>query len=909
MKKLFKKFSVIALLLAAVVVTVGCGDKKTKYTVTYYDVDDVNTVVGTETVVEGNKPTGLISNFVLESEMFKDAAMTEAWGNDVVTANVSIYGEFTSKDGYTYQSSFNLSPKTFNPFQYESATDSVPLDYTTLGLYGYSYNADKTGFELKPVMAAADPVDVTTEYAKDDSYGIEGETSGYAFRIALNRHATWENGEVINADDYIYSLKALLDPKFQNHRASDYYAGSTAIFGAKDFFYSGQTTYLSAVEVVGGTQEGYEGLYFDASNVTAFANLMGGTDLTKLANYKGYFSDGETNYYEQLCQYAGDKRVPMNEELFTIWKNIMTKGPLSAYWVWADNEMPYFSVAKTTFPEYPWEKVGLKKIDEWTVDIIYTTQLAGFYKKYSIGLPLVNETLYENCKQYNEETKVWSSTYGSSVETYLGYGPYKMTKYIVDQLMVFERNENWFGYSEAFADEYGKFVAEFDGQVHEQYQTDRITLRFVQEISTREQMFLAGKLDGFGMTREYYEKYRSSIRLYSATGASTFYGILLSDYTSLVEREAVLNGVTYDSATYDSVKKQYNKTILTIKEFRQALCYAIDRKTLVTNLYPGGSSATSLYSDLILADPDAGKAFNKYTATKEAICEFWGVEYGEGKEFKTLDEAYAAISGFDLASAKKLVDVAVDKAIEQGLMTSSTIVKIDYCAASDSENEQLWYNTFNNCLTELFKGTKLDGKFEYVYNPNLGDDYGDDIQNGLADTAWGFGWQGSALDPYSLFQVYVDAGSGESDVYQYDKWINRNTKNYEVTLNIDLGDGVKEHTYTAYTWWEIVNGIYTAPEGQTSYDASYAKQIAGVISGDTRATILAACELAVLRDYTHIPMMNEGSVSLLSYKVNYGSETYMFGMGFGGLRYITYNYTDGQWADYVASQPGGNLSY
>lgn len=908
MKNLFKKFSVIALLLVAAVATVGCGDKKTKYTVTYYDVDDVNTPVGTETVVEGNKPTGLISNYVLESELFKDAAMTEEFV-EVVSANISLYGEFTSKDGYTYQSSFSLSPSTFNPFQYKSTTDSVPLDYTTLGLYGFTYNATETGFELKPVMAAADPVDVTAEYAKDNSWGIEGETSGYAFRIALNRHAKWENGEVINADDYIYSLKALLDPKFQNYRASDYYAGTNAIYGAKDYFYSGQTTYLSAVEVVGDTQEGYEGLYFDASNVTAFANLMGGTDLAKLANYKGYFTDGETNYYDQLVAMSGDKRVPMNEELFTIWKNIMTKGPLSAYWVWADNEMPYFTVAETTFPEYSWDNVGLIKVDEWTVDVVYTTALAGFYIKYSIGLPLVNETLYESCKKYDEETKSWSSSYGTSVDTFLAYGPYKFTKYVVDQLMVFERNENWFGYSEAFADQYGSFVAEFDGQVHEQYQTDRITLRYVPEISTREQMFLAGKLDGFGMTREYYDKYKSSIRLYNATGASTFYGIILSDYASLVEREAVLNGVTYDSATYDSVKKQYNKTILTIKEFRQALCYALDRKTLVANLYPGGSPATSLYSDLITADPDNGIAFNTFESTKEAICKFWGVEYGEGKEFDTLEEAYQSISGFDLASAKKLVDVAVDKAIEQGLMDANSIVKIDYCGSTDSETEQMWYNTFNNCLVELFKGTKLEGKFEYVYNTNLGSDFGGAIQSGLADTAWGFGWSGGELDPYSLFQVYVDAVEGEEEPYQYDKWINRNTELYNITLNVDLGDGKKEHTYTAYEWFLILNGIYEAAEGEVAYDASYAQQVAGKVSGETRAEILAACELAVLMDYTHIPLMNQGSVSLLSYKINYGKETYMFGMGFGGLRYITYNYTDGQWADYVASQPGGNLSY
>ena len=921
MKNLFKKFSVIALLLVAAVATVGCGDKKTKYTVTYYDVDDVNTPVGTETVVEGNVPTGLISNYVLESEIFKDAAMTEAWGDAGVTANISLYGEFTSKDGYTYQSSFSLSPSTFNPFQYKSTTDSVPLDYTTLGLYGFTYNATETGFELKPVMAAADPVDVTTEYAKDNSWGIEGETSGYAFRIALNRHAKWENGEVINADDYIYSLKALLDPKFQNYRASDYYAGTNAIYGAKDYFYSGQTgigeaemTYTVFEEAV------YDKLIFNWS-LGAKSKFF-----TYLASkgYDAYVKNGSfgpagdivafcKNGFGAALSFTDADLVALSGKTYAeIIANETHKGwfdELFAFWCTEPNEELNFFEAEYQYDEYPWEKVGLIKVDEWTVDVVYTTALAGFYIKYSIGLPLVNETLYESCKKYDEETKVWSSSYGTSVDTFLAYGPYKFTKYVVDQLMVFERNENWFGYSEAFADQYGSFVAEFDGQVHEQYQTDRITLRYVPEISTREQMFLAGKLDGFGMTREYYDKYKSSIRLYNATGASTYYGIILSDYDSLVEREAVLNGVTYDAATYASVAKQYNKTILTIKEFRQALCYALDRKTLVANLYPGGSPATSLYSDLITADPDKGIAFNSFDSTKEAICKFWGVEYGEGKEFDTLDEAYQSISGFDLASAKKLVDVAYDKAIELGLMDANSIVKIDYCGSTDSETEQMWYNTFNNCLVELFKDTKLEGKFEYVYNTNLGSDFGGAIQSGLADTAWGFGWSGGELDPYSLFQVYVDAVEGKEEPYQYDKWINRNTKDYNITLNVDLGDGKKEHTYTAYEWFLILNGIYQADEGEVAYDASYAQQVAGKVSGETRAEILAACELSVLMDYTHIPLMNQGSVSLLSYKINYGKETYMFGMGFGGLRYITYNYTDGQWADYVASQPGGNLSY
>ena len=75
-----------------------------------------------------------------------------------------------------------------------------------------------------------------------------------------------------------------------------------------------------------------------------------------------------------------------------------------------------------------------------------------------------------------------------------------------------------------------------------------------------------------------------------------------------------------------------------------------------------------------------------------------------------------------------------------------------------------------------------------------------------------------------------------------------------------------------------------------------------------RAKVLAAVEGMILEDYTTIPMMNEGSIQLLTYKVNYGKETYMFGMGFGGTRYMTYNYDDAAWNKYVKSN-GGSLKY
>ncbi|MBR2891443.1 MAG: hypothetical protein IKC22_03580 [Bacilli bacterium] len=906
MKSLLKKMSLVALLLVAVVVAAGCGDKKAKYTVTYYSISNPTQAIGQEQVVEGKEPSGQVSGYFLEGGLFTDAAGTAAFSG-VVEGNVSLYGNFV-KDSFTYQGSFSLSPATFNPLQYRSTTDAVPLDYTTLGFYGFTYNADQTGFELAPVMAAADPVDVTALYAVDNKYGIEGKTSGYAFRIALNRSATWENGEPITSEDYIYTMKELLDPKMGNYRAANYYNASTNIANAKGYFYSGQKGIGEAEMTYSVFEEAiYDKLIFrwdlEATNKFIKGWICGnGYDAYVKQGAFGPAGEilpllvnglGASFSFDDAAVKALDGKTLAEIVADPASKTIVDE--LFAFWCTEPNEELNFFEAEYSMPEVSFDQVGLIAVDDYTIDIVYDNELAGFYIKYSIGLPLVNQGLYSKLK-VQDENGVWSTTYGSSVETYMGYGPYKMTQYIVDQLMVFERNENWFGYQAAFADTYGSFVAEFDGQEHPQYQTSRITLRYVPEIATREQMFLKGELDAFGMTTEYFQKYKSSVRLYNATGASTYYGIILSDYDSLVAREAVLNGVEY-TPDYKGADKQYNKTILTVTEFRQALTYAIDRNKVVANLYPGGSPATSLYSNLIIADPDKGLSFNSFNETKEAICEFWGVKYGEGEDFATLDEAYAAITGYDLASAKKLVDVAVDKAIEQGLMGPNTIVRLDYCGSTDSETEKKWYNTFNECFVELFKGTKLEGKFIYDYNTNLGSDFGGAIQSGLADTAWGFGWSGGELDPYDLFQVYVDAAVND-DPYQYDKWINRNTKDYEVTVNLDLGEGAQDYTYTVFEWYQILNGTHD------EHNFKYLK-----VDNAIRAKVLAACELRVLQDYTHVPLMNQGSVQLLSYKCNYGKETYMFGMGFGGLRYITYNYSDAEWAAYVKAQPNGTLSY
>jgi oligopeptide transport system substrate-binding protein len=48
--------------------------------------------------------------------------------------------------------------------------------------------------------------------------------------------------------------------------------------------------------------------------------------------------------------------------------------------------------------------------------------------------------------------------------------------------------------------------------------------------------------------------------------------------------------------------------------------------------------------------------------------------------------------------------------------------------------------------------------------------------------------------------------------------------------------------------------------------------------------------------------------TMYSYQVQNYTDEYNIFYGFGGLRLMTYNYTDAEWTDYIASQ-GGTISY
>ena len=773
---------------------------------------------------------------------------------------------------YTYNYALAEFPTNWNYHTYQTATDAEILDYISSGFYVFDYNETKDGYAMVDGMAVGDPVDVTADYV--GQFGIvEGDTAK-AYVLNLRQDLKWQDGTPITANDFVESAKRLLNPEAQNYRADGMYAGSVQIHNAEAYLKQGQvnmtennlapTRYLVAdlVKAEDGTYTTPDGIPMYIGTNFALNDWLGGKTLQYYV--EGY---GDSMFdvasFEALNAMANEEGlVAVTDETIDLLTKVITFSPS---WGESADNIPDYLVYEVTYPEVAWENVGWFAKSDYELVFVMDAPLDGFYLKYNLPSPLVHIEMYDACASVVDG--VYTNTYCTSAETTMSYGPYKLTSYQADKQYVLEKNEYFYDLSE------------------DTYQATSIVVDCVKEASTRLELFLQGKLDTFGLSKDYMDEYQMSDYCYYATGDSTFAMVFNPDAEALVTAQAAAG-------------ENINKTILTIKEFRQAMSYALDRNAFCLATSPMNAPGFGLFSGLIVSDPEAGTAYRTTDVAKNVLAEFWGVseEYGEGKLYADIDEAIDSITGYNLAKAKELYDLAYDMAIEQGLMDEDDVVEIKI---GTPNNTSTFYNNgyefLVNNYTEAVKGTKLEGKLTFSRDDTLGNAFSDALKNNQVDMLFGVGWTGSALDPYGLIEAYVEPD------YQYDDSTDFTKQNCTVKI-----DGV-EWTTDVYSWYQIMNGtacIITDANGNT-------KEFSCGIADNNptvRLDILGALEGAVLLNYNFIPLMDDAGASLKGMQVNFETETYIFGMGFGGIKYYTYNYSDAEWDAYVASQ-GGALNY
>lgn len=763
--------------------------------------------------------------------------------------------DYTDEKVYTYNdyTSAITSSMNWDVLSWETNEDSAITDYIISGFYTFKMNADKTGYSVVPEMAADYPVDVTAEYV--GQYGVkEGETAK-AWRIALNKDACFDDGTMINADDYVYSMQQQLNPKMLNRRADSWYDGTFSLVNAKNYLYAGKTTY-------------------DAITDTAENLVAAGTEVYLDMDFWGCVGalDADGNAAPQYISIADDTMYRdtsvEDEKADEAW--ISAKYLFESYLAAGqqyESYQPQYLKTATTAANVTWEDVGFKKIDDYTIDFILEKPVAepAFYVPYSLsGNFLVEKSLYEACKTFykdgaavatEEEADTVKTDYCRSLDKSVSYGPYKLTSFELDKEYTLSRNENWYGYR--------------DGKHLGQYQMDNLVVSVIAEHATAVLAFEKGEIDGVSLDASDMKKYASSQYISYTPQSYTTKLSFNTNYEKLVEHGT-------------------NSQILAVDEFRKAFAFALDANAFATAYTAAGTAGYGLINYMYCYDPFTGALYRDSEAAKKALVETFDMTYGEGQDYETLDEAYEAMTGYDMEKAQALMATAADKAIEAGIWDGEADIVLDIRLYSNDTTYVQMFNYFQAQLTEAAKGTKFEGKLSMSMTEDT--DYYNTMNSGGADmifTTWG----GATMDPFGVFaRCYCDAadGSGNQSEYGFDT--------SKINLTFDLGDkGELTDTLQHWAMWANNAGEKDVP---VIFDALGAF---ADYAYSTRCEIAAGVEAAILHWFPTTSLYYRNVASLTSQKVNNASDTYLTLVGFGGLEYITFNYDDAAWAEYIAN--------
>ena len=191
----------------------------------------------------------------------------------------------------------------------------------------------------------------------------------------------------------------------------------------------------------------------------------------------------------------------------------------------------------------------------------------------------------------------------------------------------------------------------------------------------------------------------------------------------------------------------------------------------------------------------------------------------------------------------------------------------------------------------MVKGTPLEGRLE-VELKDFATAWANDFRAGAYDVCMG-GWSGAAWDPGYFLLAYL------SPAYMYSAAWDTSSAMMTFTMK-GVGENGADITDTMslIDWYNCLNGASGA-----KYNWSRT-----AISEDLRLQLIAALEEQVLSVYYTVPLANSFSASMLSYKVDYVTYEYNTFMGYGGIKYMTYNFDDEAWAAKVAAE-GGQLNY
>lgn len=791
-------------------------------------------------------------------------------------------GKKTEDSGsYTYREATTSLPTNWNPHSWESNTDGALMAYVTSPLVDMSIlNSEEKTYQWVYEMATS-VKDVTAANQTDlTKYGVtlpagqtaSNTTSGYVFEIELREGAAWENGEAITADDYVYSMQQLVDPEMLNYRANLYIANESELAGAYNYYYSLQTEIFTAVADL-GDYESMEAAVEDGLDVVIdMWNLWG---LQGALDADGnecpqYVSISNTTKYRDPAVAEGEEGDWISaSEIYAQNAGMLTVG--------SEYDGVYIGViVENENTDTTWDNVGFYKVDDYTVR--YVTQSYVDLNTFMTSLTsnwLVYEDLYEELKETVGDLVV--TTYGTSKETTMSYGPYKIDSIDTGRQMKFSQNANWYGWDrdedgKIVTDDYGNYVSttEFlvDGEHVRQYMTTNIQIDVMTE-DTQELAFFRGELTTWTPPADQLGDYAMSDYLYQEDETYTLSLFFNTDLDAL--------------KAMDKAGTNTNGVVVSNYNFRKAMSLAIDRSAFC-EASPGYKPAYSLMNEQYYYDiyNDPNSVYRNSEPAMQAICNLYGVEYGEGTPYATLEDAYNSITGYNATEAHDLLAKACDELVAAGLYTKGQPINISIAWSQGTlgSDDYAQIAVLNQNINAAAKDTGFGTiTFTAVGNMQSPNPY-DAVPQGVYAIGCG-AWGGAFLYPFRNFQVYMDP-----DQYSINEAACWDPTTEMLTLTI----GGEEVTMTWQAWSNSISG-----------SGVYAQA-----SNEVKLEITAQLEEAYLNLYYRIPICNTVLSYLLSQQCSYYTENYHVLYGFGGLRLMTYNYTDTEW---FAAIDAGEIEY
>jgi len=694
---------------------------------------------------------------------------------------------YADEKTYTYRLPIaGVKSLNWNPHTWANNTDSKIMDFINIGFFDFVLAKDGGSSLAVPEMATYVPntrslyQDVSSVY--EGRYGVRAGERGKAFRIYLNPEATFDDKArtKITANDYVYSMRELLNPEMNNRRADSYYGGDFAIYNAKKYLYK------------------------------------------------------EVSSFDEVGLKSGKDQASGLEYLDMILENKLVN---------PDFYLPYYNTST------------------WLVH-------RGLYEKHKIYY-YTDGTKTVGSLNENKKLSSVGSEYCTSLSSSVGYGPYSLKGYGRDSYLSFERNESWYGYR--------------DGAHTGQYQADKIYFNVIEDHKTEMLSFLSGELDEIALDSADVERYSASSRVEYTPQDYTTKLTLNTDYQKLLSR---------------GKQEGVNKTLLTVPAFRKAISLCINRDEFASAYTAAGSAGYGLLNTMYVFDPAKGVSYRSTEEGRHALCKLYSIGYGAGEKYPELDDAYEAITGYNLKEARAEMQKAFDYATthdEKGnrvqtgaLYNGKTPVRIDMVVYSADETYAQMFNYLNASVKAACKGTDFEGKVSLTMKTDQ--DYYNSAYAGNVDMMFST-WGGAAYNGLGvLSNVYCDDPYGEGNQMEY----GFDTSKIRVEIPLDVSQTLEYESYVASLkeWADWLNNheveVWTVDGGKKLAPAS--EQTVAL-----KTKVFATLESEYLSHFTAIPLYYRNTATLRSEKTNAATLRFVDIVGFGGIRFMTFSYDDRAW--------------